>query len=89
MVPPQAHDGPEFSCCPGSGEVLHQPQIPSGLDMPGWEPGDALCFFDYSADIDPGPGGCFLRTPRSRVHAVLRAPASPDVGGASGRLAFG
>ena len=33
LVPPQAHDSPEFSYSPGSGEVLHQPQIPSGLDM--------------------------------------------------------
>ena len=81
LVPPQAHDGPEFSCSPVSSDMLHQPQIPSGLDMPGRQPGDALCFLDYSADIDPGPGVCFLRNPHSRIHAVLRAPASPEIGG--------
>ena len=81
LLPPQTHDGPDFSCSPGSGVVLRQPQIHSGLDMPGREPGDVLCCLDYSADIDPGPGVGFLRTPRSRVHAVLRAPASQDIEG--------
>ena len=79
LVPPQAHGGPELSCSPGSGEMLHQPQIHSGLDMPGRELGDALCFLDHSADIDPGPEVCFLRTPRCRVHAVLQPLLSPDI----------
>ena len=82
------YDGPECICDPCAGEVLHRPRITYEPDGSVQKQGDTICLSDYSADIDPGLGVCFPRTPRDRIHAVFLDLYGPDIwgGGAFGRL---
>ena len=59
--------------------MLHRPRIPSEPDRSAQEQGDAICLSDYSADIDPGPGVCFPRTPRDRIHTVFLDLYGPNL----------
>ena len=85
-VAPKGYDGPEFICDPCVGEVLHRPRIPSELDTSVQEQGDTMCLLDYSVDIDPGPGVCYPRTRRGRIHAVFIDLYGPDLWGGGGGL---